>query len=276
MMQQKQLQAKKSLGQNFLRHPAIIQRIVEAVNPRSDDLLLEIGCGAGALTRQLAGKGRFFVGIEVDAALCASLVEALHDEKSLFFNKDILTLNLRQLHEELHLPPAKFKVVGNLPYYISSPILEWLAQNSPLVSEAVIMLQAEVAGRLLAQAGAKEYGVLTLLVRYYFEVEPLLTVPPHAFWPPPKVQSKVVRLIPHPHRLMAPAEEEPFFALVKAAFSHRRKTLANCLKAQPQYSSQRLGPWLQSRHYSADLRGERLTLEDFVSLYQALTKKASP
>jgi 16S rRNA (adenine1518-N6/adenine1519-N6)-dimethyltransferase len=270
-MQQKQLTAKKGLGQNFLHNPAIIHKIVDSLNLREEDVVLEIGCGTGALTSQLAGKTRFYVGVEIDTALCDNLVKSFLGGTICFLNKDILKLDLTSLRQELSLFPAKFKIVGNLPYYISSPILEHLSQNTEVIEYAVIMLQAEVADRLLAEPGTKEYGVLTLLTQYYFKIRELFAVNPRAFWPVPKVDSKVVRLVPQPARPLRREEEEAFFALVKRAFSQRRKTLANCLKGYPQLGSEQLASWLQSQNYPLDLRGERLSLDDFVGLFRVLS-----
>ena len=271
-MQQKEIHAKKSLGQHFLHDPGVVRRIVHSLQLGPGDVLLEIGCGTGALTRQLIGKPRQYVGVELDASLFESL-RSLASSRVVFLNQDILRLNLLILREQFLGPGDKLKIVGNLPFYISSPILQYLAQQALLFDRAVIMLQAEVADRLVAQPCTKEYGVLTLLVQYHFATHELFAVSPRAFRPVPKVSSKVIELVPHPTRRLLPEEEREFFRFVKRAFSQRRKTMKNALKGQIEWQLELLDELLPTLRYPGDARAEIVSLEDYVTIYRKLRHK---
>ncbi len=267
--------ARKSLGQNFLRSETAIRRIVDALELKPEDAVLEIGCGTGALTSHLVPATGHYVGVEVDARLFSILMDRWNSPHSTFLNQDILKLNLHQLHDMRLGFAGKWKVVGNLPYYISSPILDHLGEHSGIIDCAVIMLQAEVADRLRARAGSKEYGVLTLMVQMYFAVEELFSVPPSAFIPSPKVNSKVLRLIPHQSPLIPASDRPVFISLLKQAFSQRRKTLANCLKGSRELDTSALTEWLLRQGFPPDIRAERLALRDFISLFHEIKKAAS-
>jgi 16S rRNA (adenine1518-N6/adenine1519-N6)-dimethyltransferase len=259
---------KRSLGQNFLHDPRVIQKIVASLNLDPTDWVLEIGCGTGALTQFMAGKVQQFVGIELDSALFERLHTSFAGPRARFLNQDVLSLDLHRLVEELSPKPQKLKVVGNLPYYISSPILEWSGRHSRLMDFLTIMLQSEVADRLLATSGSKEYGVLTVLCQYHFLCRRLFDVNPAAFRPIPKVSSAVVRLEPKPARMLNFVYEPEFFAFVKQCFFHRRKTLRNCLKGK--VLPERLNEVLKTLGKSAEVRAEALDLEEFVTLFKKL------
>jgi len=265
MIGQKLMRPRKGLGQNFLRSPSVVRRIVESLELSPQDQLLEIGCGTGALTREVLGKTHLFIGVEIDPALCEQLQQEFRGESFFFLNRDFLKLDCREL-PGISVGGSGLKVVGNLPYYVTSPILEKLCRWSAFLDRAVLMMQAEVAERLCASPGGKEYGVLTVLTGCYFHLEELMTVPPSAFFPRPKVTSKVVRLIPRTRRLLEAGEEQRFEQLVKRSFSQRRKTLANCLKGLPGFKPEQLQPWLQTRGFPVDVRAERLSLQDFLDL----------
>jgi 16S rRNA (adenine1518-N6/adenine1519-N6)-dimethyltransferase len=259
---------RKSLGQNFLKNPAVVQRIVEALEVKAEDAILEIGCGTGALTARLAGRSAHYMGIEIDPRLMADLRQQWSTPEVQFTNQDILKTDFDRLRQEWPGMAGGIKVVGNLPYYISSPILEHLGRYSHAIRLAVVMLQAEVADRLQAQPGQKAYGVLTLMVQLDFKVEELFTVPPSAFFPRPKIFSKVVRLTPHESPLLPRTDRLPLFSLIKQAFSQRRKTLVNCLKGSAGADDGALPGWLKQQGLPPDVRAERLSLGVFIQLLQ--------
>jgi 16S rRNA (adenine1518-N6/adenine1519-N6)-dimethyltransferase len=269
MLQQKGIRPKKSLGQHFLNDRGAIRRIVDGLDLSPGDTILEIGCGRGALTRQLVDNVRQYVGIELDGTLILRLEKEFGDHHVVFLHQDVLDLHWDKLQKDYLAPGRRFKVVGNLPYYISTPIVSLLAQHASLLELAVIMLQAEVADRLTAAPGTKQYGVLTLHGQYYFDCESLFSVGPRAFRPPPEVASKVLRLTPKVNRPLASTLESGFLDFAKRCFSQRRKTLRNCLKGF-QGVNEILQEFLKGRGYSPDVRPEGVSVEDFVGLYSAL------
>ena len=266
-MQQQPVRANKRLGQHFLKHPSLARKIVAGLSLEKSDTVLEIGCGTGALTGDLVGQGRRYIGVELDAVLCSRLRERFGGPGIEFLNCDILTLDLGELRKR-HAGNG-FRVVGNLPYAISSPILQHLARHAGVIDLAVIMLQAEVADRLAARPGGRDYGVLSLIVQYHFRPEPLFVVPPQAFKPKPKVDSKVVRLVPRSHRPLRPAEESLFFGFVKQAFSQRRKTLRNCLGEVHPEAWARLEENLRELGYPETVRAEKISLTHFLQLFSS-------
>lgn len=273
-MQQQPVRANKRLGQHFLRHPSLARKIVAGLGLEEGDTVLEIGCGTGALTGNLVGQGCRYIGVEVDALLCSQLRQRFSGPGIEFLNRDILTLDLGELGKR-HAGNG-FRVVGNLPYAISSPILQHLARHAGVIDLAVVMLQAEVADRLAARPGGRDYGVLSLIVQYHFRPELLFVVPPQAFKPQPKVDSKVVRLVPRLHRPLGPAEERLFFGFVKQAFSQRRKTLRNCLgEIQPEARA-RLAVTLRELGYAGTVRAEKISLAHFLQLFGSFRGSSRP
>jgi len=260
--------AKKRLGQNFLHDPSVIRRIVSGLELATTDIVLEIGCGTGALTRYMVSKPQQFIGVELDKSLFQRLADQHSSPRALFLNQDILQVDLFELMHRLRQPRAKLKVVGNLPYYISSPIIEWLGKQSGMIESATIMLQAEVADRLMASPGSKEFGVLSLVVSYYFTITKLMDVRPGAFRPVPKVSSTVLRLKPKTQRTLDLKEELALFGFIKQSFSQRRKTLWNCLKGS--IDKGRLEAILGRLGHGPNSRAETLSLEDFISLFNYL------
>lgn len=259
---------RKSLGQHFLRDPEVIRKIVASLNLSPQDNVLEIGCGTGALTVHLAGKVRKFVGVELDVRLFRRLNSSLAGTGVRFLHGDVLALDLSRLAQEFSSSSGKIKVVGNLPYYLSSPIIEWLGHYSEVIHSATIMLQAEVADRLQAAPGGKEYGVLTVMTSYHFLCRRLFEVRPGSFKPVPKVSSAVVRLEPRSARPLRLSEEEPFFDFVKRSFSQRRKTMKNCLKGR--VDLERLEAGLARLGHAPDARAEVLTLDEFIELFETI------
>ena len=256
--------AKKRLGQNFLHDPSVIRRIVSGLELATTDSVLEIGCGTGALTRYMVSKPQQFIGVELDKSLFQGLAEQYSSPSTLFLNQDILRLDLSELMQK----PRKVKVLGNLPYYISSPIIEWLGKQSGMIESATIMLQTEVADRLMASPGNKEFGVLRLVASYYFTVSKLMDVRPGAFRPVPKVSSTLLRLKPKTQGTLDLKEESALFSFIKQSFSQRRKTLWNCLKGS--IDKGRLEAMLGCLGHGPNSRAETLSLEDFISLFKDL------
>ena len=256
---------RKNLGQNFLRDVGAIRKIVSSLDLRPDDFVLEIGCGTGALTQHLAGKARKFVGVELDPVLSKRLEASFESSNTVILNQNVLTEDLEAIVRKYFPKLVKVKVVGNLPYYISSPIIEWLARQSGLLEIAIVMLQAEVADRLVASPGGKDYGVLTLTANYHFKCKKLFSIKPKSFWPVPKVDSTVVQLIPKSSKDLDSTLEPEFFAFVKECFSHRRKTLKNCIKKK--IDNDPLEAALKRLNYPLDVRAERISLEDFITLF---------
>jgi len=272
MMQQKHIRPIKRLGQHFLHDPGLIRQIIQSLKIVPDDVVLEIGFGTGALTREIVGTVRDYIGIEIDKKLYGE-ISRLAGPHALFLNQDILSLDLALLRQRYVLAGGRFKVVGNLPYYISSPILQHLARYSSCLGLVVVMLQAEVADRLTASPGSKSYGLLTLLVQYHFRVKELFAVSPRSFSPVPRVSSKVVELSPLNSKVFNSEEETAFFQFVKRAFSHRRKTLLNCLKGYSDYHPLQIEEQLTVMKFPANIRSEALALADFIALYQTMRKE---
>lgn len=272
-MNHEHIVAKKRLGQNFLHDLNVVRRIVSSLELAATDNVLEIGCGTGALTRHIVSKVGQFVGVELDKDLFHWLADQHCSPSTLFLNQDILQLDLSELMHKLHQPRARLKVVGNLPYYISSPIIEWLGKQSGMIESATIMLQAEVADRLMASPGSKEFGVLSLVVSYYFTVTKLMDVRRGAFRPVPKVSSTLIRLKPKTKRRLDAKEESALFALIKQSFSQRRKTLWNCLKGS--VDKRGLEVILGRLGHPPNIRAETLSLEDFISLFSYLGSSES-
>jgi 16S rRNA (adenine1518-N6/adenine1519-N6)-dimethyltransferase len=275
MTETEQIRAKKSLGQHFLHDPRALEKIVSCMSLSEQDVVLEIGCGTGTLTQYLIGRVRKLIGVELDRQLFQYLEANFGEAQVVFLNQDILTLDFDRLQREYLPPGAKFKVVGNLPYYISSPIISYLAEHAALLEMAIVMVQAEVADRLVAVPRTRDYGILTLIAQYYFEVKELFTVHPRAFKPAPKVYSKVVQLLPKSSRPLGSNQEAEFFRFLKESFSQRRKTLKNSLKEFRRLEDNRLEGWLQKLNYPPRSRAEEISLEHFVALFKHLIGDAS-
>jgi len=264
--------AKKSLGQHFLRDPSVVRRIIRRSNFETDAVVMEIGPGLGALTFPLAESVRHVIGIEKDSRLAETLKDRLAHKgvkNVTLFNEDVLKIDFR---EKARFSGGKIQVIGNLPFNISSPFLEKLIQSREVVSRAVLTFQAEVGRRLSADPGNKQYGALTVLVRYHARVSPLLEIPKEAFYPRPKVASMVVELdFTEPHGTRA-GNEEAFKKVVKGAFAHRRKTLINSLRgAFPQWDPERtLTAIIKEGGIDPGTRAERMGIDDFIRLSEIL------
>ena len=267
LLQRLGLRPKKSLGQHFLLHPHQARRIVAALALQEEETVVEIGAGLGALTGFLAAAAHRVIALERDPELARFLAEDLFRQTPgvEVICQDVLEFDFRRASQAAGRPLA---VVGNLPYQITSPLLFTLVREAPALSRAVLMMQQEVGARLLAAPGTKDYGILSVLGQYHFRVARLFTLSPGNFFPPPQVDSVVVRLLPETP-VPAAREVEVLHRLVKTAFGHRRKTLNNTLVSQA--AAFGLIP-AQMRTLLAELnidpqrRGETLSLAEFVEL----------
>jgi 16S rRNA (adenine1518-N6/adenine1519-N6)-dimethyltransferase len=256
-------QPRKRFGQNFLVSPGVIRKIVDAIAPRSGDTVVEIGPGLGALTEPLLERLDHLHVVEIDRDLIARLRERFAPERLTIHEGDALQFDFGAL--KAHGP---LKIVGNLPYNISSPLLFHLAEYAERVSEMHFMLQKEVVDRMVAAPGSGDYGRLSVMLQYRFSMERLFIVPPGAFNPAPKVDSAVVRLIPGKLGCGDTAEDEHVFArLVTAAFSQRRKMLRNTVR---EFAGEAV---LEAQGIVPTARAETLAVADYVRLANALGEK---
>ncbi|HEY2624143.1 16S rRNA (adenine(1518)-N(6)/adenine(1519)-N(6))-dimethyltransferase RsmA [Dyella sp. Tek66A03] len=220
---------KKSFGQHFLHEKRYIERIVSAISPRADDFVVEIGPGEGALTLPLLAAAGKLTAIELDTDLIPALKARAASVGELnIIHADVLKVDFTALAHRQGV--ERLRVAGNLPYYISSPILFHCVEHARAIQDMHFMLQKEVVDRMAAEPGSKVYGRLSVMLQLACRVEPLFTVPPGAFRPPPKVDSAVVRLVPLAREELPDADPERIYTIVKAAFAQRRKTLSNALK----------------------------------------------
>jgi 16S rRNA (adenine1518-N6/adenine1519-N6)-dimethyltransferase len=266
------LHPKKRLGQHFLRDGDIVRKIIHKARLDSSDHVLEIGSGLGALTIPVAALVRHVVAVEKDPRLAEMLKKRLaHDNISnvRVINEDILKLELEAIPQR---PAKKMKVIGNLPYNISTPFLERLVENRNLVSRAVLMFQLELARRLTASPGNKEFGAMTVLVQYHAYISPLLEVSKASFYPRPKVDSMVLDLdFERPHARRAD-DEAKFKMVVKGAFAYRRKTLFNSLKRTlSARTSDEILDALRKCAIDPGKRAETLNIDHFLCLTSALS-----
>ncbi len=220
---------KKSFGQHFLHDRRYIERIVSVIAPRSEDFVVEIGPGEGALTLPLLAAAGKLTAIELDTDLIPGLqARAVGKGELHIVHADVLKVDFTAMAHSHGV--QRLRVAGNLPYYISSPILFHCVEHAAAIQDMHFMLQKEVVDRMAAEPGSKVYGRLSVMLQLACRVEPLFDVPPEAFRPPPKVESSVVRLLPLASHELHDARPQDVYAVVKAAFGQRRKTLANALK----------------------------------------------
>lgn len=255
------LRASKRLGQNFLISSAVVQGIVVAAEIEEGDRVLEIGPGIGTLTQGLAEAGAIVTAVELDKKLPAVLAETLKGYDNVtVVQGDILKTDIREL-----MGPEPFKVVANLPYYITTPILMALLEQKLPVTHIVTMVQKEVAERMIAKPGGKDYGALSVAVQYFTAPEIVIDVPPSSFLPPPAVDSVVIacRVLSEPG--VAVKDEKMFFRVVRTAFGQRRKTLSNALKGLG-FDKDRIAAALESAKVAPSRRGETLSLAEFGAL----------
>ena len=268
---------RKRFGQNFLVDRNVLNKILDAADIHEGDPVLEVGPGAGTLTQVLAERGAKVVAVEIDRNLIAILSEVVPNAE--IINADILSLNLPQFLPD-HFGGSKVKVLGNLPYYITSPIISemLLARAEPSrgarsqVERIVLMVQKEVAERLKASPGTKDFGSMSVFVQYYSEVQVIAHVSRNVFLPPPDVSSAIVRLIPREHPPVEVPSDELFFDVVHCAFGQRRKTLLNSLSDCQALglTKEQISRVLQAAGIESSRRAETLSLEEFASIARAI------
>jgi 16S rRNA (adenine1518-N6/adenine1519-N6)-dimethyltransferase len=257
----KEHRARKRFGQHFLHDRNIIGRIVTALAPQPEDRIVEIGPGTGALTRELLTRTTHLDAVELDRDLVARLQTAFPADKLTLHGADALKFDFCRLAHD----GRKLRLVGNLPYNISTPLLFHLLDQAPCIRDMLFMLQKEVVTRLAATPGGKDYGRLSVMVQYRCAVEKLFDVAPGAFTPPPQVDSAVVRLVPHAAPPVAVNDPDRFARLVQAAFASRRKVLRNTLKNFLNAEE------MQALGIDPTRRAETLSLAEFAALSNAVT-----
>lgn len=263
----------KKYGQNFLIDTHVLDKIISSANITKDDFVLEIGPGIGTMTQYLAEAAGRVVAVEIDKNLIPILVEdtlSEYDNVSVI-NGDILKLNINELVEREN-SSRPIKVVANLPYYITTPIIMGLFESHVPLESITIMVQKEVADRMQAEPGSKNYGALSLAVQYYAKPYIVANVPPNCFMPRPTVGSAVIRLKAYDKPPVDVKDERLMFKLIRASFNQRRKTLVNGLNNSPElnFSKDKIVEALDSIGEAANIRGETLTLEQFARLSNSL------
>lgn len=274
---EKQTRHKPKLGQNFLIDHGVARRIVEALGDVSNRTVIEIGPGEGVLTDLLVRQAKHVIGVELDRVLAAQLrmryatltnVEILESDFVTAQFPSLLGRRPGPLHDLRPTKPETVDIVGNIPYYVTSDIVLRILSLSPRLERAVIMVQREVADRLSAEPGSREYGLLSATAQLYARVDNLFTVPPDAFNPPPEVYSTVVRLTMVPRLEELQIEEEPFIQFLKLAFAQKRKTLSNNLKGT--YTDASIKAGLKAAGLRSDVRAEAVPLDKMAVLSRSL------
>ena len=263
----------KKFGQNFLIDTHVLDKIISAAGITKDDFVLEIGPGIGTMTQYLACAAREVVAVEIDKNLIPILEDTLQDYENVsVINDDILKVDIAALAEEKN-QGRPIKVVANLPYYITTPIIMGLFEKNVPLECITVMVQKEVADRMQVGPGTKDYGALSLAVQYYAEPYIVANVPPNCFMPRPSVGSAVIRLTRHQEMPVQVKDEKLMFRLIRASFNQRRKTLANGLKNSPelQFSKEEIETAIEKLGKGASVRGEALTLEEFAKLANSFT-----
>lgn len=261
----------KKFGQNFLIDSHVLNKIIASADITKDDFVLEIGPGIGTMTQYLAEAAREVAAVEIDKTLIPILQDTLKEWNNVtVINNDILKVDIRQLALEKN-QGRPIKVVANLPYYITTPIIMGLFENQVPIESITIMVQKEVADRMQVGPGTKDYGALSLAVQYYARPEIVANVPPNCFMPRPKVGSAVIRLERYEQPPVQVKDEKLMFRLIRASFNQRRKTLVNGLKNSPElhFSKEEIEQALVNCGLPLTVRGEALTLEQFAQLANA-------
>ena len=263
----------KRFGQNFLIDTHVLEKIIAASQISKEDFVLEIGPGIGTMTQYLAEYAREVAAVEIDNTLIPILKDTLKDwDNVTVINDDILKVDIRKLALERN-GGKPIKVVANLPYYITTPIIMGLFENQVPIDSITIMVQKEVADRMQVGPGTKDYGALSLAVQYYAKPEIVANVPPNCFMPRPKVGSAVIRLERYEKPPVEVSNEKLMFRIIRASFNQRRNTLVNGLKKELSYSSEEIEEVLNECGSPLNIRGEALTLAEFASLANAFDKK---
>ena len=275
ILQKYQFVFQKKFGQNFLIDTHVLEKIIAAAGVTKDDCVLEIGPGIGTMTQYLAESARHVIAVEIDQNLIPILKDTLSAyENVTVINKDILKVDIKALAQEYN-GGRPIKVVANLPYYITTPIIMGLFESNVPIDNITVMVQKEVAERMQARPKEKEYGALSIAVQYYCDAKLDMIVQPACFMPRPKVASAVITLKVLPERKVKTADEKLFFHLVKCAFGQRRKTLMNCLfhLGNLGFSKEELAELLEELGWDTRVRGEALGLEEFAALTDKIAQK---
>lgn len=263
----------KKFGQNFLIDTHVLDKIIASAEITKDDMVLEIGPGIGTMTQYLACAAGKVVAVEIDKTLIPILEDTLSEYDNVqIINQDVLKVDLAKLAEEEN-DGKPIKVVANLPYYITTPIIMGLFENHVPLKSITVMVQKEVADRMQVGPGTKDYGALSLAVQYYAKPYIVANVPPNCFMPRPKVGSAVIRLERYEESPVQVTDEKLMFRIIRASFNQRRKTLVNGLKNSPeiQFTKEEIEAAIETLGKGASVRGEALTLEEFARLSNVLS-----
>ena len=263
----------KSLGQNFLIDDNIVDKIVAGAGIGPGDKIIEVGPGIGTLTREMASRAEALMAVEIDKNLIPILADTLGDYDNVkIVNEDIIKANIKGLIDE-NLSGGPVKLVANLPYYITTPIIMRFLEENINVTDIVVMVQKEVAERMNAQPGGKDFGALSVAVQYYCDTEIVAKVPRHLFVPQPNVDSIVIALRIRPERKYKVDDEGLYFKVVKAAFGQRRKTLLNSISSMGNLAKDQVKEALEEAGIDPKRRGETLSLDEFAILSNVIGNK---
>lgn len=268
----------KKFGQNFLIDTHVLDKIIRSAEITKDDFVLEIGPGIGTMTQYLACAAGKVVAVEIDCALIPILADTLDGYDNVtVINEDVLKVDISKLAEEQN-GGRPIKVVANLPYYITTPIIMGLFEKNVPIKSITVMVQKEVADRMQVGPGTKDYGALSLAVQYYAKPYIVANVPPNCFMPRPKVGSAVIRLERYEEPPVQVKDEKLMFRIIRASFNQRRKTLANGLKNSPEldFTKEEIEEAIETLGKGASVRGEALTLEEFARLSDVLCERKDP
>jgi len=268
VIQKYEFRFQKKFGQNFLIDTHVLDKIIRAANITKDDMVIEIGPGIGTMTQYLAEAAGKVIAVEIDKNLIPILEETLGDYDNVrVINEDVLKVDLKKIADEEN-GGKPVKVVANLPYYITTPIIMGLFENEVPLESITVMVQKEVADRMQTGPGNKDYGALSLAVQYYADPYIVANVPPNCFMPRPKVGSAVIRLTRHAKPPVEVKDEKLMFEIIRASFNQRRKTLANGLNNSDKlsFSKEKITEVIEKLGKGASVRGEALTLEEFARL----------
>ena len=274
VIQKYQFAFQKKFGQNFLIDTHVLEKIMNAAGVTKEDMVLEIGPGIGTMTQYLAEAAGKVVAVEIDNNLIPILKETLADYDNItIINEDILKVDIKKLAEEYN-GGRPIKVVANLPYYITTPIIMGLFESNVPIDNITVMVQKEVADRMQVGPGSKDYGALSLAVQYYAEPYIVANVPPNCFIPRPNVGSAVIRLTRHKEMPVQVTDPKLMFRLIRASFNQRRKTLQNGLNNAPDisFTKEQIIAAIESLGVPATIRGEALDLKQFAQLANYFTE----
>lgn len=275
ILQKYQFSFQKKFGQNFLIDTHVLDKIISSAEITKDDFVLEIGPGIGTMTQYLASAAREVVAVEIDKALIPILSDTLSGfDNVTIINNDVLKVDIGALAQE-HNNGRPIKVVANLPYYITTPIIMGLFESNVPIESITVMVQKEVAERMQVGPGTKDYGALSLAVQYYAKPYIVANVPPNCFMPRPKVASAVIRLERHKEPPVSVVDEKLMFKIIRASFNQRRKTLANGLNNSPEIHLPKdvITEAIEELGKGAGVRGEVLTLQEFATLSDNISKR---